>query len=77
MRGISRFSVDYFMSHSTQTFVGEPFNVPLISGIEKVHAQERVYHDFLSKIFPLIAPKNFVGKPSMSQKIWGIKKFYG
>ena len=30
MRGVARFSVDYFMSHSTETFVGEPFSVLLI-----------------------------------------------
>ena len=39
MRGISRFSVRG-ASHSTETLVGEPFSVSLISGIEKLHAQE-------------------------------------
>ena len=31
---------------------------------------------FPSKNFGLTVPKNFVGIPSMFQKIWGIEKFY-
>ena len=34
------------------------------------------YHAFPSEIFGLTVPKNFVGIPSMFQKIWGIEKFY-
>ena len=34
------------------------------------------YHVFPSKIFGLILTKNFVGIPSMFQKIWGTEKFY-
>ena len=35
----------------------------------------RGYHVFPAKIFGLIVPKNFVGIPSMFQKIWGLEKF--
>ena len=31
---------DYFISHSTETVLGEAFSVSLISGIENFHAQE-------------------------------------
>ena len=36
-QGVARFSIDYFMSQSTETFLGEPFSVSLISGVEKFH----------------------------------------
>ena len=32
---VSKFSVEYFLSHSAESFVKEPFSVLLISGIEK------------------------------------------
>ena len=32
---VSKFSVEYFLSHSAENFVKEPFSVSLISGIEK------------------------------------------
>ena len=34
-RGVSRFSVEIFLSHSAEKFRGEPFSVSLISSIEK------------------------------------------
>ena len=57
--GVSQFSFDYFMSHSTKTFVGAPLSVSLTLGIEKVYAQSS-YHYFLSEFFCLTVPKNFV-----------------
>ena len=33
--GVNTISCRFFMSHSTETFVGEPFSVSLFSGIEK------------------------------------------
>ena len=45
-------------------------------GVSKNFMHNRGYHNFPSKIFCLTVPKNFVGIPSMSQKIWGIEKFY-
>ena len=49
-RGVAQISVDYFMSHSAETFVGEPFSVSLNSVIEKFYEQS-LYHDFASKFF--------------------------
>ena len=38
--------------------------------------EKRENHVFPSKFFGLTVPKNFVGIPSMFQKIWGIENFY-
>ena len=63
--GVSRFSVEIFLSHSAKNFVGEPFRVSLSSGIEKFSASEGyvTIFDFLSKFFCLTVPKKFVGEP--------------
>ena len=45
-------------------------------GVSKNFMHNRGYHVFPSKIFGLTVPKNFVGMPSMFQKIWGIENFY-
>ena len=45
-------------------------------GVSKNFMHTRGYHVFPSKVFGLTVPKNFVGIPSMSQKIWGIENFY-
>ena len=113
--GISRFSVEIFMSHSAEnfrkgillflrkflvskSFMNEKGGITffrrkfLVSqcrkfswasiqclrkfGVSKNFMHNRGYHNFPSKIFCLTVPKNFVGIPSMSQKIWGIEKFY-
>ena len=61
-------------------FVGEPFSVSLISGIEKDCASEGyvTIFDFLSKVFCLTVPKNFVEEPfcAVFQKISGSEKVY-
>ena len=113
-RGVSRFSVEKFWSHSAEKFRGHPFNVSenlghrkilcilggitifrrkfFVSqcrkiswaslqcfrkfGVSKNFMHTRGYHVFPSKLFGLTVPKNFVGIPSMFQKIWGIEKFY-
>ena len=80
--GVSRFSVESFLSDSAENFSrGESFSVSLISGIEKFYASE-VYvtiFDFLSKFFCLTVPKNLVGEPfcAVFQKISGSEKVYG
>ena len=113
--GLSRFSVEIFMSHSAEnfrkrillflrkflvskTFMDEKGGITffrrkvLVSqclknswaslqcfrkfGVSKNFMHTRGYHVFPSKIFCLTVPKIFVGIPSMSQKIWGIEKFY-
>ena len=38
--GVSSFSIENFLSHSAETFVGESFTVALISGSEKVYVQQ-------------------------------------
>ena len=38
--GFNTFFCRFFMSHSTEAFVGEPFNVSIFSGIEKFCSQE-------------------------------------
>ena len=57
-RGVSRFSVEIFLSHSAEKFpYGKSFTVALISGIEKVWMGEGEYQDFPSKNFCLTVPK--------------------
>ena len=81
--GVSRFSVENFLSHSAENFRrgGESFSVSLISGIEKFYASEGyvTIFDFLSKFFCLTVPKNLVGEPicAVFQKISGSEKVYG
>ena len=38
--GVSRFSVESFLSHSAENFVGKPFGVSPISGTEKVNEKK-------------------------------------
>ena len=60
-------------------FVGEPFSVSLISGIEKVWMRGWMggeCQDFPSKSSYLTVPKNFVGQPFRVSLISGIEKFY-
>ena len=58
-----------------ESFVGQPFRVSLISGIENFYASE-----FMSlysvEIFRLTVPKMFVGEPFIGSLIPGIEKFY-
>ena len=57
--GLSRFSVEIFLSHSAENFRGESFIVALSSGIEKVWISEGEHQDFPSKFFCFTVPKNF------------------
>ena len=82
VEGVSRFSVENFLSHSAENFRrGESFSVSLISGIKKFNASEGyvTIFDFLSKFFCLTVPKNFVGEPFcyVFQKISRSEKVYG
>ena len=75
--GVSRFSVEIFLSHSAKKFRrGESSSVSLISSIEKFYASEGyvTIFDFLSKIFCLSA-ENFRREESFSLSlISGIEK---
>ena len=61
-------------------FVGEPFSVSLISGMEKIFASECyvTIFDFLSKFFCLTVPKIFVGEPfcAVFHNFFGSEKVY-
>ena len=35
VKEVSKLSVEYFLSHSAEKFLNEPFSVSLVSGIEK------------------------------------------
>ena len=61
-----------------KNFVGEPFNVSLISGIEKFYASEGYVTSFRRKFFVSV-PKHFVEEPfcAVFQKISGSEKVYG
>ena len=77
---VSRFTVENFLSHTAEISVGEFFTVALVSGIEKVWIRKRrEYRYFLSKIFCLTVPKNFLGETfcAVFQKIPGCEKVYG
>ena len=73
MRGISRFSRETLLSHSTGKLRREPFCVSQRfwyreSLMDRRGVGRNEYHDFLSKNFCLTVPKNFVGEPfSVSQ----------
>ncbi len=64
-----------------KSFVGESFNVSLISVIEKFYASEGyvTIFDFLSKFFFLTVPKIVAGEPfcAVFQKKTGSEKVYG
>ena len=61
-----------------KNFLGEPFSVSLISGIEKFYASEGyvTIFDFPSKTFCLTVPKIFVGEPFSVSLNSAIEKFY-
>ena len=45
-------------------------------GVSKKFMHNRGCHNFPSKSFGLTVPKNFVGIPTVFEKIFGFKKFY-
>ena len=45
-------------------------------GVSKNFMHNRGYQVFAAEIFGLTVPKQFVGIPSMFQKIWGIEKIF-
>ncbi len=76
---LSRFCVENFLSHCAKKFRrGESFSVSLIPGIEKLYASESyvTVFDFLSNLFCLAVPKNFVGESYSASIFSGIEKFY-
>ena len=53
-----------------------PLNLLENLGYRKIFMHNRGYHDFPSKYLCLTVTKNFLGIPSIFQKIWVIEKFY-
>ena len=74
-KGVSRFSVENFWSHSAKKFRGHALNVSENLGYRKILCIIGGTTSFRRNFFVSV-PKNFVGIPSMFQKIWGIEKFY-
>ena len=75
--GVSRFFFENFSSQSTEKYRRGTFLVftnILVSKtflIKKGGGGGREYHDYLSKVFRLTIPKNFVGEPfCVSQSFW-------
>ena len=79
MRGNSRFSIENFLSYSTEKFCRGTlpcFTKILVSKSFMDKRGGRECHDFLSKFFCLTVPKTFVGEPFSVSLISGIEIFY-
>ena len=73
--GVSRFSIENFLSRSAENLRRESFTIALISGPEKVWIRGGgEYQDIPSKIFCLTVPKRFVGESFSISINLGIKK---
>ena len=70
---VSRFSFENFFLTVPKNFVGQPFRVSLISGIEKFYASEG-YVTIFCRNFCLTVPKISVGEPLSISLISGIEK---
>ena len=74
--GVSRLSIENFLSHSAENFLLEPFSVSLITGTEKVWIRRGEHQDLPSKTFCLRVPKIFVGQSFSVAIISGIEKVW-
>ena len=72
--GVSRFSVENFLSHSAKNFRRGIFYCCINFGYRKSLDKRGEYQDFLSRIFCLTVPKIFVGEPLSVSLISGIEK---
>ena len=61
-KGVSRFSVERFLSNSAEKIVGEPFIVSPIRVSKKIMFR-RVMSQLFVENFCLAVPKNFAGEP--------------
>ena len=77
--GVSKFSIENFLSHSTETFRRRTFLCCVSENFWKRKSLwirgKGKYHDFPSKNFCLRVPKKFVGEPFRVSLIAGIEKF--
>ena len=77
-RGLSRFSVESFLSHSTEKLRKETLlSLKRNSSFENFRAEEgEGYHNLPSSIFCLTVPKYFVEEPfNFSENFWYRKMF--
>ena len=77
--GLSRFSVENYLSHSAEKFRGwrKSFCVSFILGIDKVWTRGgKQYQDFAPKFFCLTVPKKFVREPFIVSLISGMEKIF-
>ena len=76
--GISRVSVENFLSDSAEKFRSGTLQCVINFGYRKILCFKGLCNDFLSKKFCLIVPKHFVVEPfcAVFQKISGSKKVY-
>ena len=75
-KGYQVFPSKIFCLTVQKIFVGEPFGVSLISGIENVWIRRGEYQYFSSKIICLRVPKKFVGEPFCVSLNSGTEKVY-
>ena len=77
--GLSRFSVEKYLSHSAENFRGwrESLSVSFILGIDKVWTRGggRQYQDFPSKFFCLTVPEEFLREHFRVSFISGMGNF--
>ena len=59
--GVSRLSVGTFLSHNAEKHCEAPYKLSESLGYRKNLCIIEWYHDFLSKLFSLRVPENFVG----------------
>ena len=77
--GVSRFSVENYLSDSAEKFRGwgESFSVSFIWGIDKIWIRGgRQYQDFPSKYFCPTVPKEFVREPFRVSLVSGMEKLF-
>ena len=69
-----KFPCNFFCHTVPKIFVGEPFSVSLVSGVENFYSSEDyvTIFNFLSTFFRLTVPKNFVGESFSVSLISGI-----
>ena len=76
---VSRFSIETFWSHRTETIrrgIFLRFTIFLVSE-KNIDKRGSRYHDFPSKLFSLIVPNQLVDEPSVFQELSGIRKCWG
>ena len=73
--GVSRFCLDFFLSHSAKKLVGYPFRVSLISGIENFYASEG-YVTIFCRSFLSHSAENFRRACFRLSLLSGLENFY-